>query len=299
MKVAISKMWLNKKYIAKLATRWTGIVFSILGFIGTVAPLSDIFSETWKLFVRIACGSGVLVLVWVIAFLACGYWFSRQKRIEIFEASNDCHVYVQYGDVFAADEVNNSSERRNIIIPVNRCFDTVVDDDLVSSRTLHGIAFNKLYRSEKYNQDNLNKAIQKDLKERQGLRPQELQRSDKRKGNLERYELASVAEIQESDNCVYFFLGLSTFDYDLSASTTQQEYVTAMQKLLEYCYKRSQQFPIVMPLIGAGLSRTKYEERAILEYLVKLLKMNKDLINSDIHIVVRNSGKETIPITEL
>lgn len=56
---------------------------------------------------------------------------------------------------------------------------------------------------------------------------------------------------------------------------------------------------VSQPIIGAGLSKTKYGERAILEYLVKSLKLNKDLIVSDIYIVVRNSGKETIPITEL
>lgn len=299
LRVIKSKILLNKKYISKLATRWTAGVFSILGFIGTIAPLSDIFPDTWRLLVRIACGSGVLFLVWCVSFLLCGLWFTKQKRIEIFEASNDCHVYVQYGDVFDEEEVNNPLERRNIVIPVNRCFDTLVDDDLVSSRTLHGIAFKRLYDMGKYNHNTLNEAIQKDLKERQGLKPQVLRNSDKRKGNLERYELGSVSEIDDSEKCVYFFLGLSTFDYDLSANTTQQEYAIAMQRLLEYCYKRSQQFPIVMPLIGAGLSRTKYEERAILEYLIKFLKMNRDLINSDIHIVVRNSGKETIPITEL
>ena len=54
-----------------------------------------------------------------------------------------------------------------------------------------------------------------------------------------------------------------------------------------------------MPLIGAGASETKKSERDILEYLVKLLKMNKELINSDIHIVVRDSGKESIAITDI
>lgn len=54
-----------------------------------------------------------------------------------------------------------------------------------------------------------------------------------------------------------------------------------------------------MPLIGAGLSKTKNDEKSILEFLVKLFKLNKDLIVSDIHIVIRDSGKGTIPITEL
>lgn len=54
-----------------------------------------------------------------------------------------------------------------------------------------------------------------------------------------------------------------------------------------------------MPLIGAGLSKTKNDERSILEFIVKLLKMNKKIINSDVHIIVRNSGKETVSISEL
>lgn len=122
---------------------------------------------------------------------------------------------------------------------------------------------------------------------------------DKRKGNLKRYDVGSIAEINESSDLKYFFLALSTFDQDLTARTSQQEYVVAMQRLIEYCYNRSQQYPIVIPLIGAGLSKTKYLERSILEYIIKLLKMNKDLITSDIHIVVRNSGKETVSITDL
>lgn len=37
----------------------------------------------------------------------------------------------------------------------------------------------------------------------------------------------------------------------------------------------------------------------MLEFIVKLLKMNKNIINSDVHIVVRNNGEETVSITEL
>ena len=92
---------------------------------------------------------------------------------------------------------------------------------------------------------------------------------------------------------------MSTFDSNLTAHTTQEEYVIAIQRLIEYCNARSQGYPIVMPLIGAGLSKTKNDERSILEFIVKLLKMNKKIINSDVHIIVRNSGKETVSITEL
>ena len=47
-------------------------------------------------------------------------------------------------EIFLEHEILNSEKRRNIIISVNRCFNTIVDDDLVSSNTLQGIAIKKL-----------------------------------------------------------------------------------------------------------------------------------------------------------
>ncbi len=78
-----------------------------------------------------------------------------------------------------------------------------------------------------------------------------------------------------------------------------EDYVLAMQKLIQYCYDRAQQIPVVIPLIGAGLLRTNKKEWAILEFIIKLLKMNQELIKSDIYIIVPDSGKETIAITDL
>lgn len=295
----MKKACLNKKYITKLTCRWTAGFFSVLGFIGTFASLNDIIPSSWQLEYKVLLSIVILITIFVIIWIICAVWFERQKWVEVFEANNDCHVYVQYGDVFSEDEVKIPNQRRNIVIPVNRCFDTIVDDDLVSSRTLHGIAFKRLYSSGRYDENSLNVKIHDDLDIRQGLTSENISIDEKRKGNLKRYDCGTVAEVNEDSNCTYFFLALSTFDYNLSAHTTQEEYVLTMQRMLEYCYTRSQGFPIVMPLIGAGQSRTGNNERAILEYLIGLLKMNKDLIMSDVHIVVRNSGKETIPITEL
>lgn len=118
--------------------------------------MSDIVSDTWKLGHKVLLSIGILLFIFVSLWCVCAVWFERQKWIEVFEANNDCHVYVQYGDVFSEDEVDTPDQRRNIIIPVNRCFDTIVDDDLVSSKTLHGIAFKRLYSSDQYDKDSLN-----------------------------------------------------------------------------------------------------------------------------------------------
>lgn len=295
----MKKAWINKKYITGLACKWTVMLFSLLGFAGTFVSLNDIIPNNWKFRYKMLFSIIIIIIIFLIFWILCAFWFERQKWIEVFEGNNGCHIYVQYGDIFSPNEVRSPNQRRNVIIPVNRCFDTIIDDDLVSSRTLHGIAFRKLYSSGKYNEDSLNTALYTDLNIRQRLVPEDISNNEKRRGNLKRYSLGTVAEIVGESDCTYFFIALSTFDYNLSAHATQEEYVLTMQRMIEYCYSRSQGFPVVMPLIGAGQSRIGNNEREILEYIIGLFKMNKDLIMSDIHIVVRNSGKDTISITGL
>lgn len=289
---------LNRKYIAKLATRWTTGIFAFLGLIGTFASLSDLLDSSLSVQCRIGISIGILAGIWVISFLLCAVYTYRRRRIEVAELNNGHHIYVQYGDVFSEAEVLEPQKRRNIVIPVNRCFDTLVDNDLVSASTLHGIAMNRLYRENGFDPNTLEDAIKNNLN-LQEVSYDKLSINDKRKGNLRRFSAGTVAEIKISEQCTYFFLGLSKFDKNLKAFTSEEEYVLAMMRLLEFCNECSQQFPVVMPLIGAGLSRTKKSEKDILNYIIGLVKMNRELINYDLHIIVRDNGKESIAIIDL
>lgn len=275
---------LNRKYIAKLATHWTSGFFAFLGLIGTFVSLSDVLDSSLSIQCRIGISIGILVGVWLISFTGCALYVYKKRRIEVVELNNGHHIYVQYGDVFSENEVLKPQERRSIVIPVNRCFDTLVDNDLVSSSTLHGIAMNKLYQENGFNMNTLGDAIKSNLNLQQ-VPYENLSIADKRKGNLKRFPAGTVAEIKISEQCTYFFLGLSKFDKNLKASTSEEEYVFAMMKLLQFCNERSQQFPVVMPLIGAGLSRTKKSEKDILTYIIGLVKMNKELINCDLAVM--------------
>ena len=286
---------INRKYIVRTACKLTAVIFAMLGFVGTFAPLSEIMLPEGKTLLRIVVSAGILFAVWLACIVGAAIYVTKKRRFKIFDASNGYHVYVQYGDVFNESEVINPEGRRNIIIPVNCCFDTKVDDDLISSNTLHGKAMLKLFSSGKYSEETLNAEIQKSLQQ-QGLHSTSITRAEKRSGNLNRYPVGSVAEVSGIDMETYFFVALSTFDSLLHAHTTNEDYARATIKLIEYCNSRSQKHPVVLPLIGAGASETKKTETAILAYLIKTLEMHKDLINCDIHIVVRDSGKETIPI---
>ena len=78
-----------------------------------------------------------------------------------------------------------------------------------------------------------------------------------------------------------------------------QEYALAVQKLIESCTEESEGFPVVLPLVGTGLSRTKKGQQDVLKYLINAFRINKAEINCDIHIVVRNDMKNEIAIMNI
>lgn len=292
-------VWINLKYITKCATQWTGSVFAILGFVGIFVSFDDLFNEQTSIYIKIGFSILIFVAVWLLMFIGDSIYIFCKKRFEILDAGNNHHVYVQYGNVFSPDEVIGDNKTRNVVISVNRCFDTIVDDDLISSNTLHGIALKELYKTNMYTKETLNQTI-KDKLSQSKCDAEKLCRQNKRKGNLERYSPGTVVEVEAGPQLNYFFLGLTRFDKNLHANMSEEEYVLALARLLEFCNLRSQGYPVVMPLIGAGAANdTQKSERDILEFMIKFIKINRRLINCDIHIVVRDNGRDSIGIADI
>ena len=126
-----------------------------------------------------------------------------------------------------------------------------------------------------------------------------IRKKKKPEGNLKRYAEGTISEIKSSNGMVFFFLGLTSFNKQLHPYISSEEYGVALVKALQYCIERNQGYPVILPLVGGGRAHTYYAENDILEFLIKLIQLNKLSINSDIHIIVRESAKETISILKL
>lgn len=298
MKRIVKKIIANRIYCCRFALKWTGVIFTLWSIIALFVPFDTLIDGEIFWIVRLIIALLVVLTVFVIVYVIGAVVVLNVDRIELFDAGNNHRVFVQYGDIFSPDILgkDSTSKKRNILISVNRCFDTIVDDNLITSHSLHGIAMNYLYEKEVFTQETLNKQIQKQLKD---VHYTLIDRTEKPRGNLKRYAEGSVVEISETSDITYFFFGLSSFDEQLHPSITDVEYVTAVIKALDYCNKRNQGYPVILPLIGGGRSGTKKEEKDILEYLIKIIKLNRKSINCDIHIVILDSARETIAITGL
>lgn len=292
------RLWLNKGAIGKGTLSIVGTLYTIWGFISLFEPLDGLFGSSVTGWHKFLMGLVVLVFVTALSFIVSSVYCLKSKCTHILSSNSGRNVYVKFGDMYSPDIVDRGyNERINLVIPVNRCFDTIVDDSLISHRTQHGRVMQGLYNKGVYNAQTLDDAIQQSLSREFDfvtLLPQ-----DKPEGNLKRYCCGTVAEIKESETLTYFFLGLSKFDNMLKASTTKAEFAEAIQKLIEFCNERSQGYPVVLPLMGTGLSRTNIPATEVLKYIVSAFRINKDIINCDFHIVVWDGMKDKVSIKNL
>lgn len=262
-----SRFWLGRTFITRRSCQLVGFIYTICGFLSVWFSFSDCLPMDWSFWYKLLFSTGVLLGISIMCCIVVT-WLTLSQTKKVVLTSNSGHkVYVQYGDMYSSSIVSpNYEERRNIVVSVNRCFDTIVDNDLVSDKSQHGRIMNEMYAKRLYTPETLNEKIQEKLR---GEHYVDLARTNKSKGNTFRYDVGTIAEIQGDYPIIYFFLGLTKFDSHFMASTSKDEFVLAIQKLIEYCNTRSQGYPIVMPLIGSNLARTDISQKDILNYLIQ------------------------------
>ena len=291
-----NRIRINRQVILRRAWTWTGIAMTVLCFMALFVPMTGLIPEEWHIVCKVLIGCVAFFILFVLLAFASAVRVLFTNKVCVLTKAGH-HVYVQYGDVFSPEVVGKGySDKRKIVINVNRCFDTIVDDHLVSHNSLHGKLFQRFYDEGKFDEESLNKTIQDSLA---GKPYQLLTTAVKPKGNLRRYEAGTVAELKDDDQVSYYLLGISTFDENLNAQTIMPDFVNSVQRLIEFCNQRAQGYPVVLPLLGSGLSRTGLELSEILHYLVSAFAINKDIINCDFHIVVWDKHKDLVPIDNL
>lgn len=273
----------NLRYIIATSNKIVVFVFSVWGFITLVTPTDMMLESIDNILLRIITASLILIAIYLAITIGVTIYVSKKRTIKLFDLHSGHSLFVEYGDLFL---VQDSSEERNIVFAGNRCFDTIVDDDLIGSKKIHGIALNRLYQNGERDADSVSNEIQSDLSIH-GYKHIDIERKEKRKGNLRRYEVGAVAEISGLYKERYFILGLTSFDSELRAHVEKEDYLKALASLVKYISERSQEFPTYMPVVGAGGSDVG-NVNELIKYIIKTIEMFKDEIDCDIHIIVSN-----------
>ena len=296
-------MWkrfkINLEFICKKAGSWTVAVYAVLGFVAMFSSLESVFEQfgITTFWCKLLVSVGILAGVFLICFVVAAVVVLRKKQVKVLEGVDGHSIYVVYGNLFDAGVVPSGTKRRNICFAVNRCFDTVVDNKLISEGTLHGKAFKKLYESGSFTPASLDSAIQASII--QGATSKMLTIKQKPAGNLKRYEVGTGADLEISGSLHYFLIGIGKMNENLKNKAENGDYCLAIQKMIEFFDTFSQGYPVLMPIVGAGLTRLGQDPSDLLKYLIQSFVLNKSHLSSDIYIVLPEDAREKISIANL
>ncbi len=182
----------------------------------------------------------------------------RKIKLKLDEKLN---VDINFGDIFEKDGI--------IVIPVNDYFDTLVDEKVVTLKTLHGKFVKRFYSG---NETTLKRLITASLKD---VSPIDINKSRKQ-GNKSRYPLGTVACVSHEGK-KYYLVALTRFNENHRAEVKKSEYQRVLCDLFDYVEQNSQGERVNVPLIGAGHSGLKLADQKLLEFLLLSITLNDKL----------------------
>ena len=283
----------NKTWLVKKTITITSGVYAALSMIALWIDFTNFCSRLSPI-IRVLFSVGVLAAIAMISFISCWLYLRYKKSFTVYRSDNGHSISVKFGDILDIPSKCSGNGLISTVIPVNRCFDTVVDDKLIARSSLHGKFLSTLITKNCFSPEALNQRIQQSLSDE----PCEIiTLGDKPAGNLKRFPVGTIVKIDAESN-QFFLLGLSHFNGNLKAITSKEDYTVAIQKLIEYCDSHAQGGMVFLPLIGTGLSRVGVSKKESFSYLYHTIVLNKELLSFDITIVVPDSERGNISITD-
>lgn len=183
---------------------------------------------------------------------------------------------------------------------MNTHFDTILDENiadvdkpLVSPSTIHGLWLKKSYKNK--SPMVLNQEIQNYLEKAKKSYTVD---SDKERGNQKRFSIGEIAIVRGENGVTFFLLAISDFDANNNARSNDENIQIALRSLLEFYDKSGNIYPMYLPLIGTGNSRTGLSHKDSLNLIKHTFMLNKDLIHQEINVVIWNKDKNKVSIWE-
>ncbi len=280
----IKKILFNIWYVLKNGFQLTLVFLSIVGTYFTL--INPDISE-----IGIKMRIFILTLCFVIAYIIylCVIFICR--KVIVYEEDQK-KIAVQYGDfIKIIDKYEKSQDKAIFVIPVNRCFDTIVDDVVVEKGSVHG-QFVKYCTDNIYSLSVLNDMIDSSLKIK---KCEELEKEEKDKGKMKRYPVGTVAKIESVKGNVFYLLAFTTFKkvgdkITVDESINMYNYLECLQSMVDYYNLDGRNLPIYIPTIGCGLSRLHISIDNSVKQLLSIWNLNHDVIRDCVNIVIYNKN---------
>jgi Domain of unknown function (DUF6430) len=234
---------------------WLPILQSIFAAIGAVfLPIESYEVVTnQNIVLPFSVFLGAAAILGTAFFFLDGHLISGflKKQIEIKNHGFDTKIFVEFGDLFSKEGWK--------AIAVSDFFDSQVDEDLVSSKSLHGISIKRFWP---HNEEDWQKQINLSLT---GV---DFKKEARTKGNKKRYPIGSAATATTTDQ-KFLFVALGKADSSNNVTTASAEsLICAVRGMLKKARAVCSYEPLWIPLMGSGLARVGIKSSVLVDLIL-------------------------------
>lgn len=248
-------------------------LMTLVGFVSafcTVIGVSLVDFQCFNLWVRLGLVIATLIVLYLVIYFIIGKIFSDSVTLKI----NGTTVNILCGDIFKIPGLK--------VIGCDNHFDTRVDDNVISKNSLHG----KLIL-EHGNISDIKRAIDSEAL-RLGKR--------KNENGLYDFSLGTVICYHNADeNENYLMLAMTELDSDYRAYTDMAKFENMLMKMWREIDRVYAGRPIVLPILGTGISRFKdgYKKpETLLRCLLCTLSGSGVTLKSEVNVIIYGNSKE-------
>lgn len=261
-----------------------------LSLITTILSLVLIF---YDIPISKKCFLGILFIFLLLIFYTI-LWYRANNLSSINLNINNSEIEIKIGDIFKEAGVK--------VIAFNEYFDTIVDDKIISKKSLNGIFINKIGNRKLKELDNL---IENDTDlEKNHKLDYNSSRASRKK---QKYRLGSILEYEYDKNKeeIYFLTAMTKFDDNNRAILSFKEFINFLLEFWNNIDIKYNNRTIVIPILGTGITRFREKidisDQELLNLIIWTFKLSKIKFTypSKIKIIIHESKKDKINFYDL
>lgn len=252
---------------------WRELVRSILSIFGAIFLTLEAFEVLTdeNIMVPFALFLAIGVLPGLVFFFLDGYKISGflRRKVSIPNPHNSAKITVKFGNIF--------SEKGWKAISASDFFDSFVDEDLVSSRSLHGYVLSNYWIK---NRDDWERQVKAALRNKNGAKV------NRSKGNLLRYPIGTtVRACTDTEKFLFFALGRTDTQNNVTRANAET-LICAIRGMVAEARAACSLEPLVIPLVGSGLARVGIKNSMLVDLIITaVLEENREGLVTD-HIII-------------
>lgn len=194
----------NVENIGKTTLTIAGGLFTILSIVLSFITWEDV--GITNIYVKILIFLSILGVALIMSIL----WICIIKRNYLIWDNGDGKINICYADIMKLGFPKKDKTKKIVVIPVNTCFDTIVDENLslydkplVSPTTVHGLWVKNMIKHG-FQVSDIDSAIDNYLSLK-GIMPiKELSEQEKKRGKRKCFENGTIVVVEGKNNIEFF-----------------------------------------------------------------------------------------------